>query len=96
MNRSIQAEDTFGVLKWDRLYKSLFHRGKQNVILEFTLISCGFNLYKYHNKKHQKIKPSNARTDICRNWRYLIRDLFYSPFYDLLTTEVKVFADCAK
>lgn len=53
MNRSIQAEGTFGILKWDRSYKRLFRRGKKNVILELTLISCGFNLYKYHNKKQR-------------------------------------------
>ena len=54
MNCSIQAEGTFGVLKWDKSYKRLFRRGEKNVILELTLISCGFNLYKYHNKKHRK------------------------------------------
>ncbi len=51
MNRSIQSEGTFGVLKWDKAYKRLLRRGEKNVILELTLISCGFNLYKYHNKK---------------------------------------------
>ncbi len=51
MNRSIQSEGTFGIIKWDRSYKRLFRRGKENVILELTLISCGYNLYKYHNKK---------------------------------------------
>lgn len=54
MNRSIQAEGTFGVLKWDKSYKRLSRRGEKNVILELTLISCGFNLYKYHNKKQRK------------------------------------------
>lgn len=54
MNRSIQAEGTFGILKWDKSYKRLFRRGKKNVILEITLISCGFNLYKYHNKRQRK------------------------------------------
>ena len=54
MNRNIQSEGTFGILKWDRSYKRLFRRGKKNVILELTLISCGFNLYKYHNKKQRK------------------------------------------
>lgn len=53
MNRSIQSEGTFGIIKWDRSYKRLFRRGKENVILELTLISCGYNLYKYHNKKHR-------------------------------------------
>ncbi|WP_242972253.1 transposase [Lachnoclostridium edouardi] len=54
MNRSIQAEGTFGILKWDKSYKRLFRRGEKNVILEVTLISCGFNLYKYHNKKRRQ------------------------------------------
>lgn len=54
MNRSIQSEGTFGILKWDKSYKRLFRRGQKNVILEIILISCGFNLYKYHNKKQRK------------------------------------------
>ena len=55
MNRSIQSERTFGVLKWDKSYKRLFRRGEKNVILELALISCGFNLYKYHNKKRRQM-----------------------------------------
>ena len=51
MNRSIQSEGTFGIIKWDRNYKRLFRRGKESVLLELTLISYGYNLYKYHNKK---------------------------------------------
>ena len=54
MNRSIQSEGTFGVIKWDRSYKRLFRRGKKAVILEFTLIAAAFNLYKYHNKAKRK------------------------------------------
>ena len=53
MNRSIQAEGTFGIIKWDKSYKRLFRRGENNVILELTLISCGFNLNKYHNKRQR-------------------------------------------
>lgn len=53
INRSIQSEGVFGIIKWDRSYKRLFRRGKENVLLELTLISCGFNLYKYHNKKNR-------------------------------------------
>ena len=55
MNRSIQSEGTFGIIKWNRSYKRFFRRGKENVILEFTLISCGYNLYKYHNKKNRQL-----------------------------------------
>ena len=50
-NRSIQAEGAFGSIKWNRSYKRAQRRGIKSIILEFTLISIGFNLYKYHNKK---------------------------------------------
>ena len=56
MNGSIQFEGTFGMLKWDKSYKRLLRRGEKNVILELTLISCGFNLYKYYNKKQRQMK----------------------------------------
>ena len=55
MNRSIQSEGTFGIIKWNRSYKRFFRRGKENVILEFTLISCGYNLYKNHNRKNRQL-----------------------------------------
>lgn len=42
MNRSIQSEGTFGVIKWDRSYKRLFRGGMENVNLELTLIACAF------------------------------------------------------
>ena len=58
MNRSIQAEGTFGTIKWNRTYKRLFRRSEKAVLLEFTLISCGFNLYKYHNKKVRQIRAA--------------------------------------
>ena len=51
MNRSIQAEGTFGSIKWNKGYKRLRRRGIEGVMLELGLISCGFNLYKYHIKK---------------------------------------------
>ena len=54
MIRSIQAEGTFGSMKWNRSYKRAFRRGIESVILEFTLIAIGFNLYKYHNKRHRQ------------------------------------------
>ena len=51
MNRSIQAEGVFGEIKWNRGYRRLHRRGIEGVILELGLISCGFNLHKYHLKK---------------------------------------------
>ena len=51
MNRSIQAEGTFGILKQDRWYKRIVRKGIHSVRLEVLLVSIGHNLYKYHNKK---------------------------------------------
>ncbi len=31
-------------------------RGIKSIIFEFTLVSIGLNLYKYHNKKQQAAK----------------------------------------
>lgn len=50
LNRSIQSEGIFGIIKWDRGYKRAKRRGLKQLIIEFTLIAIGFNLYKYHNK----------------------------------------------
>ena len=50
MNRSIQAEGTFGIIKSYKSYKRLRRKGIENVMIEFTLIAIGFNLYKYNNK----------------------------------------------
>ncbi|MGI6593557.1 MAG: transposase [Christensenellales bacterium] len=50
-NRSIQAEGAFGNVKWNRRYKRVFRRGINSVNLEFQLLICGYNLYKFHNKK---------------------------------------------
>lgn len=51
MNRSIQAEGTFGIIKNDRWYKRIVRRGIKSVLLEVFLVSIGHNLYKYHNKQ---------------------------------------------
>ncbi|MCD2493135.1 transposase [Lacrimispora sp. NSJ-141] len=54
MDRRIQEEGTFGILQRDRSYKRLFRRGEKNIIVELTLISCGLDISKYHNKKQRK------------------------------------------
>ena len=51
MNRSIQAEGTFGIMKYDRWYKRTVRRGLDSVRLELFLVSIGHNLYKFHNKR---------------------------------------------
>ena len=55
MNRSIQAEGTFGIMKNDRWYKRIVRRGIESVRLEMFLVSIGQNLYKFHNKKKRTI-----------------------------------------
>ena len=57
MNRSIQAEGTFGIIKNDRWYKRIVRRGIKSVQLEIYLVSLGHNLYKFHNKQ-MKIKSA--------------------------------------
>lgn len=51
MNRSIQAEGTFGIMKNDRWYKRVVRRGMDAVKLEVFLVCIGHNLYKYYNKQ---------------------------------------------
>ena len=51
MNRSIQAEGTFGIMKSNRWYKRTVRKGMKQVRLEIFLVSIGHNRYKYHNKK---------------------------------------------
>ena len=58
MNRSIQAEGTFGVMKYDRWYKRLVRKGQQRVKLEIFLVSIGFNLYKFYNKQNKLQKTA--------------------------------------
>lgn len=56
MNRSIQAEGTFGIMKNDRWYKRIVRKGIRSVRLEIFLVSIGQNLYKFHNKKMRLLK----------------------------------------
>jgi len=51
MNRSIQAEGAFGEIKWNHSYTRAQRRGLDGLILEISLISCGFNLHKFHLRK---------------------------------------------
>lgn len=50
MNRSIQDEGTFGIIKSDKVYKRLRRKGLENVQLKFLFVVCRYNLYKYHNR----------------------------------------------
>ena len=54
MNRSIQAEGAYGTIKWNRAYTRARRRGIKGLNLEIAIISCGFNLHKYHLKQAVK------------------------------------------
>lgn len=50
MNRSIQVEGAFGVLKNDYEFQRFLLRGKTKVKLEVLLLCMGYNLNKLHAK----------------------------------------------
>ena len=51
IQRSIQVEGAFGVIKQDFGYRRLRRRTLENVNLEFHLVAIGYNLSKYHHLK---------------------------------------------
>ena len=60
MNRSIQVEGTFGVLKSDYEFQRFLLRGKIKVKLEFLLLSLGYNI----NKLHAKIQTNRTESHL--------------------------------
>ena len=50
INRSIQVEGTFGVLKQDFGFRRFLHRGTGKVHKILYLLAMGFNLAKLHNR----------------------------------------------
>lgn len=58
MNRSIQVEGAFGVLKEDHGFRKFLLRGQKNVRTEYLLLSLGFNV----NKLHAKIQNGRCKT----------------------------------
>ena len=50
MNRSIQVEGAFGVLKNDYGFQRFLLRGKTKVKLEILLLCFGYNINKLHTK----------------------------------------------
>ncbi|MBQ2883331.1 MAG: IS1182 family transposase [Alphaproteobacteria bacterium] len=58
MNRSIQVEGAFGVLKNDYEFQRFLLRGKTKVKLEILLLCFGYNI----NKLHAKIQNNRTKT----------------------------------
>ena len=54
MNRSIQVEGAFGVLKQNMNFKCFKYREKSKAKVEVILFAVGYNLRKYVHKKVQK------------------------------------------
>ena len=50
MNRSIQVEGAFGVIKEDYGFRRFLMRGKEKTETQFFLLSFAFNIQKYHNR----------------------------------------------
>jgi len=50
MNRSIQAEGSFGDLKQDMQFRRYLSKGTSNVLAESTLLAMARNINKLHNK----------------------------------------------
>lgn len=54
VNRSIQVEGAFGVLKQDMNFRRFLLRGQVKVQTEFLLLAMAFNINKLHNKTKSK------------------------------------------
>jgi hypothetical protein len=50
INRSIQAEGSFGDLKQDMQFRRYLSKGTSNVLAESTLLAMARNINKLHNK----------------------------------------------
>ena len=50
MNRSIQVEGVFGVLKEDYGFRRFLTRGKKNIETQFFLLAFAFNIQKLCNR----------------------------------------------
>lgn len=60
MNRSIQVEGAFGVIKSDYGFRRFMTSGKINVKIEFLLLSMGYNI----NKLHAKIQKEKLQSHL--------------------------------
>jgi len=56
MNRSIQAEGAFGILKQDYGFRRLLRRKSEGVFTEILLYAFAFNINKKHNKNEREFQ----------------------------------------
>lgn len=50
VNRSIQAEGVFAMIKEDMNFRRFMTRGKQNITVEWNLVSIAYDILKLHHK----------------------------------------------
>ena len=53
MNRSIQSEGAFGVIKQNYGFRQFLLRGNKKVLTKVLLVAMGYNINKYHSKIQQ-------------------------------------------
>lgn len=56
VNRSIQVEEAFGVMKENMQYRRFNRRTKKNSRLEVILVAIGINITKFHRKKYRVVR----------------------------------------
>jgi len=54
LNRSIQSEGVFGILKQDYSFRRFLRRGKGNVFTETLLYAIAYNINKFHSNKKKR------------------------------------------
>ena len=52
MNRSIQVEGVFGILKQDYGFRRFLTRGKKQIETQFFLLAFAFNVEKWKNRQN--------------------------------------------
>lgn len=55
MNRSIQSEGAFGVIKQNYAFRQFLLRVSKKVFTEILLLSMGYNMNKLHAKTQQNL-----------------------------------------
>ena len=60
MNRSIQSEGAFGVVKQDYGFRQFLLRGNKKVLTEILIVAMGYNM----NKLHAKIQQNRTGTQL--------------------------------
>ena len=66
VNRSIQVEGAFGVIKENYSFRRFLTRGKRKTQTQFFLIAFAFNVLKYYNKRlNNRLKTELFEVKVC-------------------------------